>query len=258
MRAFCLALLFAGVSTLAAQAAEIRVITPGVIGNSGLRETAADFTKATGVNVIIVSSGMGQIINDIKTGTPPADIVMLPMELAGSLALEGGLKKGTLTALGRVEMGLFAKPGAPHPDISTAEKLAAAMKSASVVFYSDPKSGSMQAGMSGKLMEQPENAGVHGMPVKGDAEPALRRGDGDLNAMGLGLIHGVHPRDGKPTDNPYLVGPLPAELAMHMDMMTAVSVRSADEKDARAFVQFITQPSETSAWKLKGTDRYDQ
>jgi molybdate transport system substrate-binding protein len=256
MRYLFLVAFFAGFAASTAQAAELRVISPGVISNSGLREVVADFTKATGINVIIIGDGMGQIIGDIKTATPAADIVMLPMELAGQLALEGDVRPGTLTPLGRVEMGLFAKPGAPHLDIATAAQLATAMKRASMVFYTDPKTGSMQAGMAGRLLEQQAFAGIHGMPINGDAEPALRRGDGDANAMGLGLIHGVHPHDGKPTDNPYLVGPLPADLLMHIDMMTAVSARSLDAKDADVFIRFITSPGEIAVWKAKGTDRY--
>jgi molybdate transport system substrate-binding protein len=256
MRYLFVAALLVGFAASTARAAELRVISPGVISNSGLREVAADFTKATGIDVIIVGDGMGQIIGDIKSAMPAADIIMLPMELAGQLALEGGIRPGTLTPLGRVEMGLFAKPGGPHPDIATDAQLAAVMKRASVVFYTDPETGSMQAGMAGRLLEQQGFAGVHGVPIKGDAEPALRLGDGDANAMGLGLIHGVHPRDGKPTDNPYLVGPLPADLLMHIDMMTAVSARSLDARDADAFIRFITSPGEIAVWKVKGTDRY--
>ena len=94
--------------------------------------------------------------------------------------------------------------------------------------------------MSDRLLKRPDFAGVHGVPVKGDAEPALKRGDGDDHAMGLGLIHGTHSPANTPTENPYLIGMLPAELGMHMDMATAVSVRSADTKDATAFIQFAT------------------
>ncbi|HEX3754734.1 MAG TPA: substrate-binding domain-containing protein [Rhizomicrobium sp.] len=256
MRSVLSAAILAVLLASAAQAAEIRVISPGVISNSGLREVAAAFTKKTGVNVIIVGSGMGQIVNRIKTENPAPDVPMLPMELMGRLALDGGLVPNSFTPLGRVEIGLFKKPDAPAPDISTIEKLIAAMKTASVVFYSDPVSGSMQAGMNDRLLKRPDFAGIHGQPVRGDAEPALRHGEGDGKAMGLGLIHGVHSPDNKPTDNPYLVGMLPAELEMHMDMAAGVSVRSADVKDSRAFIQFVLSPEMRPVWESKGTDRY--
>src|SRR3984885_5167688 len=195
------------------------------------------------VKVTIQVDGMGTIVNDVRTQTPAADLMMLPTDLMGTMALSGGIAPDSFTPLGRVEIGLFAKPGFnTHPDISTVPALVAAMKTALAVLYSDPASGSMQAGMSERLLKRPDFAGVRGQPVKGDAEPALKRGDGDDQAMGLGLIHGVHPPANAPTDNPYLIGMLPAELGMHMDMATSISARSTDIKNAAAFIKFATSP----------------
>jgi ABC-type molybdate transport system substrate-binding protein len=210
-----------------------------------LPEVAAAFEKKTGVHVVIQVDGMGTIVNDTRTATPAADVVMLPMDLMASMALSGGLKEG-FTPLGRVEIGLFAKPVFnTHPDISTVPALIAAMKTASAVLYSDPASGSMQAGMSERLLKRADFAGVKG-----------QRGDGDDHAMGLGLIHGTHSPANTPTDNPYLVGMLPAELGMHMDMAAAVSARAPDAKHAAQFIAFATSSAMRPVWRAKGVDRY--
>jgi len=238
----------------AADAAEIRVISPGVISNSGLTEVAAAFEKKTGVKVTIQVDGMGTIMNDIRATDPAADVVMLPMDLMGTMVLSGAVHD--FTPLGRAEIGLFKKPDAPRPEITTVAKLIAVMKGASSVLYSDPVSGSMQAGMSDRLLKRPDFAGIHGVPVKGDAEPALKRGEGDANAMGLGLIHDPHSPANTETGNPYLVGELPAELGMHMDMATGVSTRSADKTNAAAFIQFAVSPEMRSVWRAKGIARY--
>jgi len=243
-------------SITTASAAEISVISPGVISNSGLREVAAAFQQKTGTKVNIVVSGMGEIVGNIKGKTPAPDVVMLPMDLMSTLALENGIQPGSFTPLGRVDIGLFKKPDAPHRDISTTAKFIAVMKTASMVFYTDPVSGSMQAAMNAQMLKRPDFAGIRSQGIKGDAEPALKRGDGDSNAMGLGLIHGAHPRDGKPTDNPYLIGPLPVELGMHMDMATAINARSAAAADAQAFIRFATSPEMRDTWRKGGTDRY--
>jgi hypothetical protein len=262
MRFFWLAAVLATGAVPATQAAEIRVISPGVISNSGLSDVAAAFEKETGVKVIIEVDGMGTIVNDIKTRTPAADVVMLPMDLMGTFALSGGLGiDGTFFPLGRVEIGLFKKPASsdssgPRPDITSVPALVAAMKTASVVFYTDPASGSTQAGMSGALLKRPDFAGIKSQPIKGDAEPALKRGDGDAAAMGLGLIHGPHDPANKPTDNPYLVGMLPAELGMHMDMATTIPVRATNRLDAARFILFATSPAMRAVWRAKGVDRY--
>jgi molybdate transport system substrate-binding protein len=236
----------------ASQAAEIRVITPGVISNSGLGDVAAAFEKQTGVKVTIQVDGMGTIMDDIAG--KPADVVMLPMDLMGTAALSGTAT--TFTPLGRVEIGLFKKPDAPRPDISTVAKLVTAMKTASAVFYTDPASGSMQAAMSGRMLARTDFAGIRSQPIKGDAEPALKRGDGDGAAMGLGLIHGPHDPENSPTDNPYLIGMLPAELNMHMDMATGVSARASDKIHAAAFIAFAISPAMRPVWKSKGVNRY--
>jgi hypothetical protein len=254
MRLIGLAAALALVAVCAAQAAEIRVISPGVISNSGLGDVAAAFEKQTGVKVIIQVDGMGTIMDDIASR--PADVVMLPMDLMATAALNGSAT--SFTPLGRVEIGLFKKPAAARPDISTVPALVAAMKSASVVFYTDPTGGSMQAAMSGRLLARPDFAGIRSQPIKGDVEPALKRGDGDARAMGLGLIHGPHSPANIPTDSPWLVGMLPAELNMHMDMATGISARSLDAKNAAAFIAFATSPAMRDVWQAKGVDRYQQ
>jgi len=236
-------------------ASGIRVMSPGVIANSGLREVSAEFTKRTGVVVTIIPKGMGQIVSDFKTMTPVTDLVMLPMDLMGTLALEHGIKPGSFTPLGRVEIGLFKTAEAPLPDLSTVEKTVAVMKGASVVMYTDPAGGSMQASLSAQLLKRPEFAGVKGMPIRGDAEAALKRSDGGPTALGLGLIHGAHPR-GRATDNPHLAGALLPELGMHMDMATAIHAKSENVADVAAFIKFMTSPEVTPIWASKGTDRY--
>ena len=129
MRLFLSAALLAAL-TASANAAEIRVLAPGFVYNSALKDLAADFTKRTGVNVIVSEGGMNVIVDQIKTATPAADVIALPADLMNTLYLDGGIVPGSYTPLGRDELGLAVKKGAPKPDISTVEKLAAVLKSA--------------------------------------------------------------------------------------------------------------------------------
>jgi molybdate transport system substrate-binding protein len=217
-----------------------------------LQDLAAAFTKESGVKVTVRAEGMDKIINDVKSGTPPADVVIVPMQpfdVMGTLALDKDIKKGTFTPLGRVEIGLAVKAGAPHPDISTVPKLAAALKSANAVMYSDPSTGSMQAGMIDRMLKRPEFAGVHGkVDPKYAGGEAVAHGEGD---MALQLVCEVYP-----FPEISYVGPLPQELNMHMDGAAAVSARTTDEKNAMAFITYITRPESAPAWKAKGLDRF--
>jgi molybdate transport system substrate-binding protein len=244
MRLFLSAALLA-FTPLSAQAADIRVLAPGFVYNSALKELAADFTKQTGVNVIVTEVGMNVAIDRIKTGAPAADVVALPSDLMNTLALDGGIVTASYTPLGRDELGLAVKKGAAKPDISTVEKLAAVLKSAQAVEVNDPKAGTMQGVIIDGILKRPEFAGVHVVPVaKGEGAGALARGEGDMAIQLVPEILNKPPID--------LVAPLPAELGGHMDAMLAVSSRSSDQKNALAFIRFLTRPEAKAAWTAKG------
>src|SRR5580692_1671042 len=244
MRLFLSAALLAAL-TVSAHAADLRVLAPGFVYNSALKDLAADFTKSTGVNVIVSEGGMNLIVNQIKTATPAADVIALPADLMNTLYLDGGIVAGSYTPLGRDELGLAVKKGAPHPDISTVEKLVTVLKSAQAVEVNDPKAGTMQGVIIDDILEKPEFAGVHVVPVsKGEGAGALARGEGD---MAIQLVPEIF---NKPQID--LVAPLPAELGGHMDAILAVSARAADQKNALAFVKFLASPEARSAWVAKG------
>src|SRR5882724_13608209 len=119
-----------------ASAAELTVLTPGFVKFAGIDDLAAAYTKETGIKVTVKSTGMGAMMNTIKTGTPAADVVMLPKNLMDQLSADNGLVAGSRKALGRVQIVIIVPAGAPHPDISTAAKLAAALHAARHVAYS--------------------------------------------------------------------------------------------------------------------------
>jgi len=233
-----------------ATATEIRVISPGVVYNAGLLDLAAAYTKQTGVKVTVASSGMGRIVNDIKTVTPAPDVIMLPFELMSTLSLDGGVKTGSFTPLGRSEMGLAVAAGAPHPDISTVEKLAAVLRSAKAVMRSNPAGGSMVASViEQKVIKRPEFAGVNSpVSTKGEGGQALARGEGDMAIQAICEI--------LPYKEISLVGPLPRELAAWIDMSTGVSARSTNADAALAFIRYITRPEANAIWKAKGLERF--
>ena len=232
------------------KAAEIRVTTPGVVYNAGLLDLAAAFTKETGTKVNVNLVGMGRIVSDITTATPASDVIMLPFELMSTLALDGGVKSGTFTPLGRTEMGLAVRAGAPHPDISTVEKLASALRAAKAVMRSNPAGGSMVARViEQNVIKRPEFAGVNSpVSTRGEGGQALARGEGDMALQAICEI--------LPYKEIELVGPLPRELAAWIDMSTAVSARSSEPDAALAFIRYITRPEATAVWKAKGLSRY--
>jgi molybdate transport system substrate-binding protein len=232
------------------ETADIRVITPGVVFSSGLPDLGAAFTKETGKKVGIITVGMGTIVEEMTKKTPPPDVIVLPFQLMTTLSLDGGVMPGTITPLGRNRMGLAVKAGAPHPDISTVEKFAAALKSAKAVMRSNPASRTMVATLIDDVLKRPEFAGVNAPPsTRGEGGQALARGEGDMAIQTISQI--------LPYKEIELVGPLPKELGAWIDTTVAVSARATHREDARAFIRYLLRPESNTVWKPKGLERFE-
>ena len=245
MRLLICAFMLASILAAPVCAAELRIISPGIVYNAALSELVDDYNKKSGNTAIIVRATMDKLINQAKTDTPPADVVGLPADLMNNLYLDGGIVGATYTPLGRGELGLAVKKGAPKPDISTVAKLAAVLKSAQAVMVNDPKGGTMQGVMIDGILKRPEFAGVHVVPsARGEGAAALARGEGD---MAIQLVQEIL---NKPEIE--VVAPLPVELGGHMDAVLAVSSRSAHPKEAADFIKFLTRPEAKAAWAAKG------
>ncbi|HZQ40763.1 MAG TPA: extracellular solute-binding protein [Rhizomicrobium sp.] len=253
MRKVFLAAAFMGLTAPAmaqGQSQEINVFTPAVVWNAGLQDIAADYTKKTGVKVTIKNLNMGKIVGEIRTGTPIADVIVLPVSFMDGMDAMGATVPGTAQDIGRVTIGLAVKKGAPHPDISTPAKLAAALRAGGPVIYSDPASGSMEARIINDMLRQ--NAVFKGVKdkisTKGEGGQAVIHGEAD---MALQLICEIvnHPEL-------ELVGPVPVQLHAYLDTRVAVSSRSTQADAAKAFITYMLSSNYDPLWKSKGLDRH--
>jgi len=243
-------LLLAQAPDAAYAAADIRVLAPGVVYNAGLLDLAAAYTKETGKKVAVTLVGMGRIVNAVKADNPPADVITLPFELMTTLSLDGGVVPDTFLPLGRSEMGLAVRAGAPHPDIVTVEKLAAALRGAKAVMRSNPAGGSMVAKViEDKVIKRPEFSGVNSpVSTQGEGGQALARGEGDMALQAICEI--------LPYKQIELVGALPRQLGAWIDMAAAVSARAMHRDDAAAFIKYLLRPEANMVWKAKGLERF--
>ena len=251
MRTLLLGAMMLGLVTPAlAQGTEINVFTPAVVWNAGLQDIAADYTKKTGVKVTIKNLNMGKLVGEIRTGTPVADVIVLPVSFMDGMDAMGATVPGTAQEIGRVSIGLAVPHGKPHPDISTPAKLAAALKAGGTVIYSDPASGSMEARIINDMLRQ--NAVFKGVKdkisTKGEGGQAVIHGEAD---MALQLICEIvnHPEL-------ELVGPVPVQLHAYLDTRVAVSSRSAQADAAKAFITYMLGSNYDPLWKSKGLDRH--
>jgi molybdate transport system substrate-binding protein len=248
VRAFYAFLLLSAVLATRSEAAELQIVCPPLV-HDGMTSLAAAYTKGTGTAVNVRSDVMGKIMSDIGTGTPAPDVVLLPPDLMDTLQKGDGLAPRTRVAVGRVEIALAVRPGTPHPDISTVEKLRAALGT-KVLAYTQPgpPRNSMEAGIIDGLMHRPTFSGVKTVTVAtASGVSALAKGDSDF---AMQVIPEINAQAGIE-----LVGPLPPELGAHIDTEVAVSSRSADPAAAAAFIRYITRPDAAGIWKKYGLDR---
>lgn len=252
MRNIFVAALFAlglAAPALAQDQVTIRVISPGFTYNAGLVPFAAGFEKEHGIKVQVTSFGMTRMIPELQNGNPPADIVFLPDNLMDQMQAANAIVPSSRIAIGRVQIGLAIHKGDPVPDISTVDKLAQVLKSADSVLYSNPASGSMEAGIIDNMLKShPEFAGVKRKIITtGEGGQALARGDGQ---MALQLICEI-------VNHPELtnVGPLPPELHAWINGSAAISARAPHPREAAEFLRYITQPGTYSLWLSKGLER---
>ena len=248
MRLTLLAAILAAFTFTTAQAAEITVLAPGFVKFAGIDDLAAAYTKETGVKVTVKSTGMGAMMDTIKTGSPAADVVMLPQNLMDQLSADKGVVAGSRKSLGRVEIVLIVPAGAPHPDISTTAKLAAALHAARHVAYSSPwkDEKSAQAMIIHDILQRPQFLGTHEVLImNGNGVKGIKDG------ADMALQLECETRDPAVS----VVGALPAELHAWLDGDVAISSRSADPKAAAAFVAYITRAAATPVWKANGLER---
>jgi molybdate transport system substrate-binding protein len=247
MRLFFAAALAALIST-SATAADLTVWAPGFVKFAGIDDLAAAYTKETGIKVTVKSTGMGAMMETIKTGSPAADVVMLPQNLMDQLTADKGIVAGSRKQLGRVEIVMIVPAGAPHPDISTTAKLATALHAARHVAYSSPwkDEKSAQAMIIHDILQRPEYAGTHEvLIINGNGVKGIKDG------ADMALQLECETRDPAVS----VVGPLPPELHAWLDGDVAVSPRSADPKAAAAFVAYIMRAAATPVWKANGLQR---
>jgi ABC-type glycerol-3-phosphate transport system substrate-binding protein len=248
MRKLLLGALLLALATPAMAQTTIKIITPAVTANAGLRDLAMGFEKQHGVKVDIQVLNMAKMMDELKSG--PADIVFLPVALMDQAQTDKSIAPASRIMIGRVRIGLAVHKGDPTPDISTIDKLAAVLKAADSVMYSNPQSGSMEARIIDTMLNtHPEFAGVkRKIAMNSEGGQAVARGEGQ---MALQLICEIvnHP------DTLANAGPVPESLGAWIDSSAAVTAHAPHPKEAADFLKYATQEGTYSLWLGKGLER---
>jgi molybdate transport system substrate-binding protein len=134
------------VSTLAGVAAaqpakgiSVKIYAAAVV-KTPLTAIAADYEKATGNKVTVVYDTAGATEQRFRAD-PEAALLITTVPLIRNAESSGALRDGTSTLLGSTVAGVATPPGSKKPDISSPEKLKAALLAAKAIAVSDPARG---------------------------------------------------------------------------------------------------------------------
>jgi len=205
---------------------------------SGVRELAAGFEKATG-NKVDVSFQAGAALGQrIESG--PGDLASLGMDQLGALVKSGKVVPGSVAEYARVANGVAVKTGTAKPDISTPDAFRRAMLNAKSIGHTNAGTGPFNTTLFKKLGIYDEIKDkikiVQGRPgVAQSVAAALADGEIEIGIQQTNVI--------QPYPGVDYLGPLPAELLEYAPIGVGLLTVSKHPDEARAFIKFMADPA---------------
>jgi len=237
----CLGALVAGT---AANAAEITVVAGGGPLPDVLGTLMPMFESATGNKVKISFKGGPAVTADVKQGA--ADLVIIGTDAVDQLAASGDVMGNGKTLLMISKVGIAVKAGAPKPDVSTPEKLKAALLAAKTVGYSQGASGQHFETIIQKLGIADAIKGkavvVQGRPVGA----AIASGEAEIGVQQVAELRPVRGVD--------QFGEMPGDLQKQIPYSAGIPAKAKDAATARALVSFLRSEAAQEVLKRTGMD----
>lgn len=231
----------------AAVAAEIKVLSAGAI-EPGLKAAAAAFQKNTGHAVKITFNTAPQIRKRIGDGEVQ-DVVIAPPAAIEEFAKTAKLTEDRVN-VGRVGMGVAVRPGAPVPDISSAEALKKSVLEAESLVFNRASTGIYFENLLKKMgiYEQVEKKATRYADAAAVMEHVLKGkgkeiGFAPITEILLHRDHGLR-----------LVGPLPAEVQNYTSYTAAVMNGAPSASAAKDFVQYLGMPATKATFAAAGIE----
>ncbi len=232
------------VAGAAANAADITVVASGGPLPDVMGTLVPMFESATGNKVKISFKGGPAIAADVKQGA--ADLVVTGTEVVDELAKAGDVVGNGKTLLMISKVGVAVKAGAPKPDISTPDKLKAALLAAKTVGYSQGASGQ-------HFMTVVEKLGIADA-VKAKAVIAQGRPVGAAIASGEAEIGVQQVAELRPVAGTEVIGEMPADLQKQIPYSAGIVAKGKDAQTARALVSFLRSEAALDVLRRKGMD----
>lgn len=209
---FASTLISGAAATQPATAQDVRIYAAAVM-KTPLTAIAAEYEKATGSKVTLVFDTAGATEQKFQADAA-ATLLITSAPLIKRAESAGALKDGTSMLLGTTFAGVAVTPGSKKPDVSSPEKLKAALLAANRIAVSDPARG---ATVGTHFMKVVEALGVKDdvlrkIKFSTDGVETVRlvvTGEADLGvSQSSEIVQGSHDA---------LAGPFPGEFALNTD-----------------------------------------
>jgi molybdate transport system substrate-binding protein len=244
----CSFLLTMGAAAPAARAAEIKVMSTVALTPT-LGELTPKYESSSGNKLMIVYGTIAELKKRIEAGET-ADVMILSHAVLDGLQTQGKVAQGSIVDVGSSYVAIGVRAGAPRPDISTAEKLKAALLAAKSISYADPAKGGASGVYFAKVLDRLGIADQ--MKSKTVLVPNAQAGE--LVAKGEVEIGVAQASEIAAVVGTQVVGPLPGDLNSMIVFSAGVGSTSKDPAAAKSLIELLTSPTGAAVLKSKGMD----
>jgi molybdate transport system substrate-binding protein len=212
-----------------------------------LEELQPRCEKAVGRPLAIQFGSTASLKKRIEMGEA-FDVTIITTEAVGDLIKQGKLTGASRMDVGRSELGIGIRAGAPRPDIRTPEALKKTLQDAKSITY--PQDGASR----GSIETMFERMGIAAevkpriilAPGSGPATESVAAGRA---AMVITLFSEI-----VPTHGAEILGPLPGEYQMAIRFAAATSATSKNAAAGKALIAFLSGPEAAPVLKAKGIE----
>lgn len=242
------ALLGIALTTVVAQAAEIRVLSAGAV-EPGIEAFAHQLKRDTGHDLKILFNTAPQIAKRLAAGEV-YDILISPPAVIDNAIKDGKVLAEGRVRVGRVGGGVHVRSNAKSPDIATAEALKQAVLAADSVVYNTASTGlyldKLFASMG--ILEQIKPKSTRYANGASVLEHVIK---GKGNEIGFGAITEIKLYESKGLK---YVGPLPAEVQNYTSYDAAMMAGTTAADAAKDVLKIMAAPSSKAIFVKAGVE----
>lgn len=251
VRAASTGLLFLLAGSVAAQAAEIRMlVSPGF--GPVMQDLGPKFEHATGHKLAVSADTLGAIVKRVNDGEI-VDVVLSPRSAIDGFVKDGKATAGSVTVVSSAGMGVAVRKGASYPDIASPEAFKRTLLAAKSITYADPNNAAGNPALGIHLTRVFDRLGIAGEMKSKTVFPGSLT-VGELVASGAAEIGIAQLQNLNRTAGIEIIGPLPADLQDAVVFAAAIMAGARNIEAAKALVDFMRTPEATAALRAQSMD----